>query len=246
MTITYRTAGAWGAGKGSNLTAAEVDGNFYDLDQRLDALEAAIPAPNEIASFNLSGSQLSVVMDDATIFQAGSLITARFNFRGDWTPSTAYAHLDVVRATGGTFVVFAPHTSGAVFNADELNVDDERLYNYLSLDAQLTHAVVDFPGTGEKLHTATLNQANAYFRFHTDAPADAEFKIPNNTTVAFPIGTEFTICQRGTQTVLVWVDSPDDLYGHPSSLFTTSGVGTVVVAKKISATEWELHGEYAV
>ncbi|ABP63590.1 tail fiber protein [Burkholderia phage BcepGomr] len=32
-TITYRGAGAWGAGKGSKLTNAEVDNNFYSLNQ---------------------------------------------------------------------------------------------------------------------------------------------------------------------------------------------------------------------
>ena len=33
MTITYRTPGAWGPGKGANLTAAEVDGNFHGLSK---------------------------------------------------------------------------------------------------------------------------------------------------------------------------------------------------------------------
>jgi hypothetical protein len=41
MAIIYRTSGSWGAGKGSNLTAAEVDGNFSDSDTRVVTLEGA-------------------------------------------------------------------------------------------------------------------------------------------------------------------------------------------------------------
>lgn len=40
MTLTYRGNGAWGTGKGARLTAAEFDGNTYEFDTRLDALEA--------------------------------------------------------------------------------------------------------------------------------------------------------------------------------------------------------------
>lgn len=60
MTITYRTSGPWGAGKGSNLTAGEIDGNFYDLDQRVADLESNPPTPDEISNITVSGSQMTV------------------------------------------------------------------------------------------------------------------------------------------------------------------------------------------
>lgn len=68
MTLTYRTAGPWGAGKGSNLTAAEIDGNTYDLDQRVDALETTPPEPNEIVNITQSGDTITVHMADGTTF----------------------------------------------------------------------------------------------------------------------------------------------------------------------------------
>ena len=60
-------AGAWGAGKGSNLTAAEVDGNVYYLYQRVSDLEANPPQANGIANIVVSGATFSVVLDDATV-----------------------------------------------------------------------------------------------------------------------------------------------------------------------------------
>ena len=40
MTIVYVTTGAWGAGTGTPNSAAQVDGNFYDVDQRIVDLDA--------------------------------------------------------------------------------------------------------------------------------------------------------------------------------------------------------------
>lgn len=244
MTITYRGAGAWGAGKGSNLTAAEVDGNFYDLNQRLNTLEAALPAANDIASFDLAGNQLSITLEDDTVFGPKTLTASQFTFRGNWAAAVAYAYLDVVRATGGTYVVNIPHTSSATFDPDELSVDNLRHYNIMSLDAQPEYIVYNVATTDElTVYSPTVNQVGGYFRFSVNSPAEGEFKIPANVTVPFPVGTEFTIVQRGTQPILIWADGGDDIYSTTSSNFSTDGIGTVVVAKKISATEWELHGE---
>ena len=42
MTIFYVTTGAWGTGTGTPNTAAQVDGNFYDVDQRIVSLDAEL------------------------------------------------------------------------------------------------------------------------------------------------------------------------------------------------------------
>jgi hypothetical protein len=39
MDLTYRTTGDWGAGKGSELTSAEIDQNFYRLNQGMPGFE---------------------------------------------------------------------------------------------------------------------------------------------------------------------------------------------------------------
>lgn len=68
MTVTYRTAGAWGSGKGANLTAAEVDGNFYDHEQRIEDLEAgtAGSGDNPLVDVTVSGATLTKYYADST------------------------------------------------------------------------------------------------------------------------------------------------------------------------------------
>lgn len=68
MVVIYRTAGAWGAGKGSNLDADEVDENFYGLDQRVVAIEENPPEPNQIANITQTGDTITIVMEDASTF----------------------------------------------------------------------------------------------------------------------------------------------------------------------------------
>lgn len=67
MTVIYRTTGAWGAGKGSPLEKEEVDENFWDHDGRLTELENYPVQPTSIANITVSGSQMSVVLTDATV-----------------------------------------------------------------------------------------------------------------------------------------------------------------------------------
>jgi hypothetical protein len=50
MTITYVTTGPWGAGTGTPNSAAQVDGNFYDVDQRIVALNADLAEGKRIDS----------------------------------------------------------------------------------------------------------------------------------------------------------------------------------------------------
>lgn len=78
MAIIYRTAGAWGAGKGSNLTAAEVDENFYDHEGRIDALETNPPEPNEITNITISGTQITFHFADTTTIGPLTLPRAPF------------------------------------------------------------------------------------------------------------------------------------------------------------------------
>lgn len=125
MTVVYRGNGAWGTGKGSNLTAAEVDGNFWDHEVRIDAVETAAPSPNEISSITLVGSQLTVTMDDASTFGPFTVPTALFTWRGAWEDATAYSELDLLYVLGeGMFMVLIDHTSAAPFDAGLLDGGD--------------------------------------------------------------------------------------------------------------------------
>lgn len=68
MTVKYRTAGAWGTGEGHDLTAAEVDGNFWDHEGRIQTLETATAAgPKSIVSTTSSSTGvLTIHYSDGT------------------------------------------------------------------------------------------------------------------------------------------------------------------------------------
>ena len=121
MTLTYRTVGAWGAGKGSNLDASEIDQNFYDLAQAIVALQSnTLAAANGIASITVNGSQFSIFLTDGTELGPFTIPVLRFRWRGEWTGNTSYAELDVVKVTGfGIFMVQVDTTSNATFDATE-------------------------------------------------------------------------------------------------------------------------------
>src|SRR5262247_1413095 len=90
MAIIYRTSGAWGAGQGSNLTAAQVDGNFFDHDGRINYLETNPPVAVSIDHFEMAGDQFYVHLTDSTILGPYQLPIIEWNFRGEWQPATFY------------------------------------------------------------------------------------------------------------------------------------------------------------
>jgi hypothetical protein len=116
MTI-YRTDGPWGVGKGSNLTAAEGDGNFYDINLRLGSLETSRPQPDNFASVTRVGTQITFTLLSGESFTL-DLPVLKWRFRGEWTPITGYAANDTFRVTGdGLYMVLLDHTSAATFDA---------------------------------------------------------------------------------------------------------------------------------
>ncbi|RWN35781.1 hypothetical protein [Mesorhizobium sp.] len=78
MTLVFRTDGAWGVGQGYNLTALQVDGNFYDLDQRIQAIEDNPPEPVNISNITVVGTQMTIYLEDATVFGPFTLPQANF------------------------------------------------------------------------------------------------------------------------------------------------------------------------
>ncbi len=65
--ITFRTNGAWGAGQGSDLSAAQVDGNFYELKQAVEDLQADAPGdPVSISNIVQTGNSITIYLTDST------------------------------------------------------------------------------------------------------------------------------------------------------------------------------------
>ena len=116
MTVTYRTAGAWGPGKGANLTASEVDGNFHGLSTRLTAVETNPAQPAQIETITSSGSALTITLDNGEVFGPLAVPAAALRFMGSWTPGTPYLKNDVVRYGNDVHYIAADHTSGPSFS----------------------------------------------------------------------------------------------------------------------------------
>jgi hypothetical protein len=129
---TYRTddVSRWGAGKGSNLTAAQVDLNFYGLATAIATLQANPPQPNNIASITVNGAYMSVTLADGAVIGPLALPVLQFRWRGIWAALTPYAVLDAFYVSGlGEYTVLEAHTSAATFNGAALGLDGNPLYN---------------------------------------------------------------------------------------------------------------------
>lgn len=246
MTTTFRTAGAWGAGKGADLTPAEVDNNFYDKETRITAIEAAGVAVG-ISSITVSGDQMTVTMTDASTEGPFTLPIAEWNCVGAWQPSTLYQRLSVVTAMGNAYLVLETHTSALNFDPDATAGTAQPLYQFIIGTAATT-----------KTRTGTtfapiLEDAGTYNRMTNTA--GCVVTIPADDTVNFPLDCEihFRQCAEtataGGQVEIAFETgvTPNGIEGFGGSTgpYLTSAMGAVITAKKIAANEWDLIGYFA-
>lgn len=151
MTIIYSTTGEWGAGIGGPLTAAQIDGNFYDLVQRVITLEDEPLEPTRIASIEMVGSQFTVTLTDARVEGPFPLPLALFTWRGEWAAGEDYEALDVFFVDSvGVYVVLQDHTSATEFDAQEANTEGP-YYHLMFRDSavyDLAYYVPGIPGEG--------------------------------------------------------------------------------------------------
>jgi hypothetical protein len=139
--ITYRTIGAWGAGKGANLQASEVDNNFWSVALAINAIIDDPPAANGIGAISVSGTQMTIVLNDGQVMGPFTLPVLTFRWRGEWTEGTPYAQLDVFKVTDvGIFMVVIPFTSTNVFDPNEVDGsgDNVLLQLFGSVDVKLS------------------------------------------------------------------------------------------------------------
>ena len=149
MTIVYRSV------KGSNLTAAEVDGNFSDLNGRVVSLETNPPVAIGISNIAVSGATVIFYLSNGSTFGPFTLPYAVFTVRGDWAAATGYFALDLVFVPGsGLYLVAADHTSAAAFDPASANYD-------LVVPSLNPVPVATITGT---TYTPNANEANKYFR----------------------------------------------------------------------------------
>jgi hypothetical protein len=132
MTIVYVTNGAWGTGAGHPISAAQVDGNFYDVDQRIIDLNTALAEGKRIDTVTYTSSSMSFHFTDATT-QVIPLPVATLSYVGPWTNDTPYQRNQMIVADNGFYQVLEDHTapaSPAPFdpNATDGSTDNNPLY----------------------------------------------------------------------------------------------------------------------
>lgn len=235
MTTTFRTAGAWGAGKGADLTPAEVDNNFYDKETRITAIEAAGVAVG-IASITVSGDQMTITMTDASTQGPFTLPTVQWTAGGAWLPSTLYQSLTVLTYGGSAYLVTIDHISDTTFDPNALS-GTQAIYELLWSFA---------PAAGFEITTSSftpdLTHANCYMRL-TNASGCSVLIDP---AIEYAAWTELHFRDESTDTgaaATFDISTPGFINGVAGHLNVTAGQGSVVTLKKVGATDgWDIMG----
>jgi hypothetical protein len=117
MTIYYVTNGGWGTGTGSPLSAGQVDGNFYDVDQRIVGLTSDLADGKRIDFVTYTDTDMTFHFTDSST-QTIPLPVIVLKYVGPWMPYTPYFRGDLFTesSTSGFYQVLENHTSAATFN----------------------------------------------------------------------------------------------------------------------------------
>ena len=193
MTIVYVTTGAWGSGTGTPNSAAQVDGNFYDVDQRIVDLNADLAEGKRIDTVTYTSNSMTFHFTDGTS-QVIPLPIATLTYVGEWMNSTPYARGNLVSVRAlGMYQVLENHTTPpppAMFdpNATDESTDQNPLYElwFPLLDVNYDAAIF-VPGSiqrgaGELLFVGVANRTMRLSSGNAHAYAYLDVVIPSGGT----------------------------------------------------------------
>jgi hypothetical protein len=165
--IVYVTSGAWGAGTGAPISAAQVDGNFFDVDQRIVELNTALDEGKQIDSISSSPNSMTILFTDGST-QVIPLPIATLTYVGQWLNSAPYTRGQLVSVPSvGMFQVLVDHTTPplpAIFdpNATDESTDNNPLYQFwMPLYDVNFDAVIFVPGSIQREPDEVLFQGIA-------------------------------------------------------------------------------------
>src|SRR5580765_2998076 len=161
MTITYVTTGAWGTGTGTPNSAAQVDGNFYNLDQRVVDLVADFAEGKRIDHITYTSNSMTFHYTDGTS-QVVPLPIATLSLVGEWLPSTFYIRGNMVTVTPtGIFQVLQDHTSAATFDPNRTIGGNPVYQLWMPLHDVNYDAAIFVPGSVQRVADELLWQGVA-------------------------------------------------------------------------------------
>src|SRR5580765_1605032 len=151
MAIVYVTTGAWGTGTGTPNSAAQVDGNFHDVDQRVVDLTAYMAEGKRIDHVEYTTNSMTFHYTDGT-YDIIPLPVATLTLVGVWMNSTTYLRGNLVTVNGiGIFQVNVDHTTPplpAPFDANAEDGSGNRLYTlWMPIIDTVYDAMIFIPGT---------------------------------------------------------------------------------------------------
>jgi len=188
MTIVYVTTGAWGTGTGAPNSAAQVDGNFFDVDQRIVALDADLAEGKRIDTVTYNSGSMTFHYTDGTS-QIIPLPVVTMQYVGSWMNSTPYVPGQLITAENGFYQIMEAHTTPAapaVFDpgATDGTTDDNPLYQlWMPIQDVNYDAAIFVPGSIQREPDDLLFQgiANRTMRLGAgDANAYARLDVGND------------------------------------------------------------------
>jgi hypothetical protein len=247
VAITYRTDGPWGTGKGSNLTPAEIDTNFHNLNEKV---EEEGPPPVGIATIEVQGQTFVVILTDATELGPFPLPVAAFRWVGSYNDNAGFDPGDVftVEETPGILDVYlttASFEKATAFDATETDTEGapvmQRMFSIPDGRKIVVEARIDS-------FTLAPSMAGKYQR--TFGPAAIEVLIPTDEVAtdgeAFEDGMIFTIRHGGSGTCELSPATGVTLYLPPNCLPQFRGTGATVTLVRLSENEYDVAGDLAL
>jgi hypothetical protein len=207
MPIIYVTSGAWGAGTGTPNSAAQVDGNFFDVDQRILDLVDDVAEGKRIDTVTYTSNSMTFHFTDGTS-QVIPLPIASLTFVGEWTNTTTYIRGNMISGRGlGIFQVLQDHITPsppATFDPDAVDGSGNPLYQlWMPLLDVNYDAAIFVPGSIQRTAGELLFEGIANRTMLLKAGSDhayAHLDVGNTGSTAIIIAIQKNGVQIGTIT----------------------------------------------
>jgi hypothetical protein len=252
--ITFRTAGAWGAGTGADLAAGTIDLNFYNLKTAVETLQTNPPVAVSITSITVVGNLMSIHLSNGDTEGPFALPVVGLQFRGEYTGGATYTANDIFTINGQVWLVKEDHTAPTTFNAFLMGNDGLVYVMILAKPVQPYDFAMFFaqpiPGDGSKLlQTVSVRDVTIPANFDlsqaflAEAPTtnDLRFDIKLNGaligTIEFVVGVDMEVGGPGQFGAFHAIESAELIFLQPRDRLTVDAPDVVdPVAANLSVT----------
>lgn len=208
--VTFRTTdnARWGAGFGADLSATQIDINFWVLFTAVQALQNANDSFAGIDHFVISGTSLFVHLTNHSVVGPYMLPQAQWNFTGAWRPRQNYAAFDVITEGRAVYLVLVPHLSSSLFVAGANDGLGHNFYGLLLEAAPAELPADGVPGQVLQWQTSpgdvrwnTLTRNIALYLETAPTPVENVLDFQFTELTSFPVGltgSQFSVGTRPT------------------------------------------------